>query len=122
MQDTIKITTPDGEAERLMSWGLLDELNGIIGDIDQLAELVGSREMRNEVLTAVYSERDAKGERVGEVSLFPLAPDEVTRVIDWVGEHVADFFLKNATNANQLGTKLAERVKALQPTTPGGEG
>lgn len=105
-----------------MTFGLLDELTRIIGDVDGLAEMPINADVRKEVLIAVLVERDEKGKRgKTEPDIYNLEADTVTEILEWVGEHVADFFLSAMERTKKLLEARTDRFKALQPSSTGGK-
>lgn len=118
MSDHFKV----GDREIKMSFGLLDELTRIIGDVDGLADLPVNPDVRSEVLYSVLIERDEKGQKSKEApDLYNLEPSMVAELIEWVGEHVADFFLNAMGRTTKLLTKREDQFKALTPSSDGGE-
>lgn len=106
-----------------MTYGLLNECVREVGDVDQLAEIHIDQELRNALLVIVLSERDDEGRIEKPVNLhkLELSVAEVQELLDWIGEHVADFFIGSLERTKKLLTDRGDRMMALMPSSSGGE-
>lgn len=114
----------DGESREIkMSYGLLDELARVIGDVDSIGGFSLVPEMREAVLNAVLAKRDHKGKIVSPVNFFEIDLDTETAnaILDWVAGHVLDFFLKRLTTAKTQVEARQKDISALMPTSAGGK-
>ena len=116
MNPTYTVTIGGTETELKMSYGLLNEVARVVGDIEAIPQIAYDIELRTALLTAVLSKRDKKGKITEEADLFNLDMDgeEVIDLLNWVGEHVLDFFIKSLTRAKKL---LGERKADLEGLT-----
>ena len=120
----ITVTINDEEKELKMTFGLLNELSRRMGDVDALPELAVNAELRESVILACVVERDKRGKfKDAEATLYDydLSMEDSLRLLDWVGEHVADFFLKSMSSTKALIEKRQDQFQSLMPTLPGGE-
>jgi hypothetical protein len=121
-----EVKTPDhftmrvGENTRdlKMTFGLLNELVQTVGDIEAVAEISFNSDLRNEILSQVFSERNKDGRIEEKVTLFNLDvdPDEVVGLLEWVGSHVTSFLLKQMMQTKSLMEKHRPTMMALTPT------
>lgn len=110
------ITLDNKELEIFMSFGLLDELCRIVGEIDSVPFIGVSHEMRRQVLAAVFAERTKSGKIIKSVDWedLELDPDTVIRLLAWVAEHVLNFFMLQLNTLKELTSKNEDQLKALQ--------
>lgn len=116
---TIKI---DGkERDIKMSFGLLNTICKLVGDLDGATQLMIDQTLQQAVLVELLSDRDAKGKITGEVSLdeIDVDPSDVLDLLAWAGNHTLDFFLKGLERAKGLQDQHMPRVKALMPSPSG---
>lgn len=97
--------TMDGETRVLfMSYGLLDQLVGIIPDLQRVQDILTDHDMRRRILTETLSTRSPLGDITTAYNPFvhevPLM--DIHLVLDWVTEHVSDFFLRRLVAAMAL--------------------
>lgn len=121
--DVIEVVIGDETKKIKMSFGLLNECAKVIGDIDNITEISLNPEIRDRLLIEVLSARDEMGVITDPISVFNLdmTPEAVITLLDWVGSHVADFFLNSMTRVKDLLTSREEKLKSLMPTSNGGE-
>jgi hypothetical protein len=89
--------------EVIMSFGLLNALARISGDINRIGIIDIVPDLADEVLFEVLSKRDAKGKKVDpEASPPDLPASEANKVFNWAKEHLMDFFLQRLVNTAEL--------------------
>ena len=119
MSDSLHKITIGGEQKEIkMSYGLLNELCQLAGDIDVALTFALNNDIRNEVLLAILSERDERGKVTSAPNLFYLDADhdEVNDLLDWAGAHVTDFFLRAAQRTKATALARKSQLEALQST------
>lgn len=106
-----------------MSFGLLNELCGMCGDVEDALLFGMNTELREEVLRLMLSSRDEQGRIKENINLNTLEvdPDAINELLDWAGGHVLDFFLKAAERAKTASLARKDRMEALQQSSSGGE-
>lgn len=122
--DAEKTVTVNGkEVTVKMTFGLLNEMCRVCGEIDGAALLLMDNDLRELALITLLSERDAKGKikKQIDVNEIDMDMDEAVDLLDWAGGHVADFFLKAAERTKGRFEPLQKRVQALMPTSSGSE-
>ncbi|RJF78079.1 hypothetical protein D3877_23400 [Azospirillum cavernae] len=104
-----------------MSFGLLNELASLLGDVDRLTELPINHELRTVILKAVLSERTKAGKIVTEADLseIDMDPQDVPKILAWVGEWVVDFFIQSGEAVKSVFVANMERVKSLTSSPNG---
>lgn len=123
MDDTYQVKVAGEDREVLMSFGLLDDLAREVGDVDSVALIGVDANLRTAVLRSLLSKRDTKGRIQEELSIFDIdmTPKQVNGLLDWAGAHLLDFFLTSMEQTKATVDRNQDRVKALMPTSPGGE-
>lgn len=114
--DYEKTLTIGGEEVTVkMTFGLLNEICKVCGDIDGAAMLVMDNDLRIASLNTLLAKRDSKGKITQELDINSLdvSPDDVVDLLDWAGGHVIDFFLKAATKTKARIDPIKKQVKAL---------
>jgi hypothetical protein len=110
-----------GGVEYLMSFGLLNTLLAVVGDMPRVSLIGVDTMLRGQVLSEVLSTRDEKGVIVEPFNPFTckLTGAEVQALIQWVSEHLLDFMLE-AVERNLETHKRHEAV--LMSLTASGTG
>ncbi len=108
--DKILTIIPTGAEPRdiVMSYGLLDTLVSMVGDIDQVSKFFIDQDTRNKVLTAVLSDRAPNGKVTNKITPDDLALEleTVDDILSWAAAHVTGFFIRSLTS-------LAKRVSEM---------
>lgn len=100
-EKTITFTPVGGEPrDVVMTYGLLNELVSKVADIDQVAKFFVDETTRNDVLTAVLSERSPSGKITTKITPENLAIEleTVDEILSWAAGHVTGFFIRSLTN------------------------
>jgi hypothetical protein len=124
------LTVKNGEKDQVlfMSFGLLNRLTRRMGDIDQLPRLAMDTELQEAIIIEVFTTRDEKGNPTYTPTLdeIQVGLDDIDLVLDFVGDHIANFFMGAAEKAQkrvlQIHEKMAKaqaKISALMPTKPG---
>lgn len=124
MSERITVEVNGEPKEVKMSFGLLNELSQKLGDIDAIPEMAVNPELREALVLACVVDRDPRGKfKDPEATLYQydMSMDDTLKLLDWVGEHVADFFLKSMGSAKKMIEERVDQFQSLMPTLPGGE-
>jgi hypothetical protein len=121
MQDNITVTLGDETKTVLMSYGLLNELTRLVGEIDNIPEISLDPVMSESVLISVLSTRDAKGKIEEPFNMFAsnISTETASELLNFVGAHLTDFFLTSLEKTKVILDGQAGRLKVLMPTSPG---
>lgn len=91
------------DREIVMTFGLLNVLARLVGDINRIGLIDLVSETADEVMFEVLSERDSKGRPVDRKAVVPDMPaEDANRVFDWVKESLMDFFIRRLLNTADL--------------------
>lgn len=104
-----------------MSFGLMNELASMFGDVDRLTELPVNRELRTAVLKSVLAERSKSGKILAEADLddIDLDPQDIPTILAWVGGWVVDFFIRSGEAVKSVFVSNTDRVKSLMSSESG---
>ena len=103
--------TTSSSQEIFMSYGLLNRIARIVGNVESVGLLLVDVNIQGVVLCIVLSTYDAKGKLVEEVDVesIMMPPDETVSLIVWVTEHLTSFFLKNL----RMGETMINQFQAM---------
>ncbi len=120
-EDYLSITYGDQERKLLMSFGLLNELMILVGDLPRVQVIGVDSELRPKILEAVFAVRGEKGEIKETISVaaLPVPTADIMRVLTWVAEHVLDFFLGAVESAVKVAEPHQTRLTGLTPSGNG---
>lgn len=120
LSPTLSIKLNDKDHEVFMSYGLLNRLTRHLGNIDHLPILAVDPALQETVLVEVFTTRDSKGNATSTPTLHELAIslDDIDKVLDFVGEHIADFFTRAAEKAQARMVRINGRVEAMSASMP----
>jgi len=123
MDNTIEVKIGGEPQEVKMTYGLLNELARVIGDIDVIPMIGIEADVRDSIIRAIFSKRDAQGKIKQEVDIFnfDIDVDDLQDLLEWVGGHVLDFFLTSLERGKINGEKQEKRLKALTSISSGGQ-
>lgn len=106
-----------------MSFGLLRELAGLVGDIEQLQRLFLDPEALAAIYSLVLTERGPAGRPLGDMydGEYPEFDDMVDseRLLEWTQEHLVAFFLKRVKGVENLFTRIYPEVERLNSAVSG---
>lgn len=128
LNHTLSVTKDGKPCSLFMSFGLLNQLTRLMGDIDQLPMLAVDPVLQEKVLVEIFTERDARGNPTNIPSLYEVnvSIEDIDLILNFVGDHIANFFMVAAERSQKrvlaLHEKLLEsqaKVSSLMPTSPG---
>lgn len=122
MEHTKTIRYEGEEREVKMSFGLVNLLAQLCGDIETASEISLNLDLQGDVLEALVVKRDKKGKPTEEFSLFAVESDadETGDLIAWAAEHVIDFFMSSMEKGAKTVEKAKPRLAALTSSPDGG--
>tara|TARA_X000001388_G_scaffold52616_5_gene38379 strand:+ start:14816 stop:15172 length:357 start_codon:yes stop_codon:yes gene_type:complete len=115
MSDALKTTfiikINDSEKEVFMSFALLNTITGYFENPEQLSEIFLNPQVRESILVELLSERNPTGRITKQLNTSSLLidPNDVLDLLEWVAEHVENFFTQAFKKANQ---RLKAKMKA----------
>ena len=109
----------DNKYEIFMSAGLIRNLVSKIQGPDDVGEIFMNAELQEDLFKEVLSDRDELG-KVKDMEesvrrLNKLDPKEATALLEWLGDHILDFFIsgvKSVTKALEMQEKATESLMA----------
>ena len=98
-----------------MSFGLMNAITRIIGDVDNVTSLVTDHDARDKILTELLADRSKTGKIIEkfEIDDLPLDYEEVIKLITWSQEHMVDFFMKSLTGVKKIVEDNKGRITDL---------
>lgn len=115
----IQITNPDNSTavrELFMTYGLLNSLTSLIGDPDKVVMLETDPELVRTLITAVFIPRTPSGRisvNIDDYDPPGMSLTEGNKVIDWVKEHVLDFFIQRMQKSMKLAKEREDQMKEI---------
>lgn len=122
---SVTVTTSDGkneDREALMSYAMLNSLVRVIGDPTRATTIDLDPDLAQMVLITVLIPRGPTGKPsvpFEEFDLPGLDVEEAYKVIDWVKEHVLDFFVRRLKGSLQSIKEREDDLKELGSTLSG---
>jgi hypothetical protein len=115
MSSEITVEVNGQSVEVKMTFGLLNEMCRLCGDLDGMAMLMLDNDLRVQALKTLLSKRDEKGKVVEEINIetLDISTDHVLFLLDWAAGHVSDFFIRAATTTRDRVEPLREKVRVL---------
>lgn len=104
----------DTQKKLFMSFGLLNQLSGLIGEIHHLHLVHADSGVRDALFAILLVERDSDGTVKKSFDPqdpnFELSIDQGESLIDWVVAHLRDFFLKRLERQLELQTEISQKI------------
>ncbi|GFD70942.1 hypothetical protein KUL118_01720 [Tenacibaculum sp. KUL118] len=93
----------DEDKEVFMSFALLNTITGYFRSAEELDQILLNPEIRNSIITELLSERNENGRitKNFDTTKMVVDHDEVLDLLEWVAEHVENFFMKALQRAKQ---------------------
>lgn len=119
--EILTVTEAGKPRELLMSFGLLHELLVAVGDIPTVSTLAIDPELRAGILNTVFALRNEVGVITSPITMFTLrvSSADVQRVMQWVADHVLDFFLTAIETNVKVHLDQADRLKNSMASSVG---
>lgn len=115
MDRTLTLEVNGKSRDLFMSFGLLNELIRLIGEVERVSLAPVDHDLRNSLLKAVFAERSKAGRVTQEVDLddLDIDPMDVPKVLAWVTHWVIDFFIQSGEAVKGVFVATQDRVKSL---------
>lgn len=101
-----------------MSYGLLTKLSSLVPNPDMISTIGLDRELRDQCLGEALAPRSDAGDKLKAPSLHDLSVDDANRLLEWMQEHLLDFFLKQVKTANRLSTEVETALTSSTDGSP----
>lgn len=116
--DRLTVVVGGNSKELFMSFGLLNELCRLYGDVHAATQVTLNPDLRDVTMISLFSERDENGliPEGKEVRLAKLeiSLDDAERVLNWAADHAIYFFLtalKRAVEAQKQNAALKDLLQ-----------
>jgi len=92
-----------------MTFGLLNRLARISGNVETLGLIMVDSDLQQALLSQVFSTYDEKGRQIeaADIDSIEAPMDEILHILAWVLENLTYFFLRNLQNS----AKIAQQYK-----------
>ena len=123
MDSSFKLQNGNEVVHITMTFGLLNTLCVLVGEIEPASLMVMDHNLRKEVLIEMLSERDEQGEIIQPYNYFALKAESehVADLISWAQDHVLDFFMRESQRAVNKLLKAKGAVDELKSSLAGSE-
>lgn len=124
MQDKFEFKTPSGTKNIHMTFGLLNLLCRVVGELDGTALMALDNDMRHKLLVELLSPRDSEGNITAQTNpdTIESSVETVSDLLFWAQEHLFDFFVKAATKSKAAAEKHRLQLDSLRVSSAGGVG
>lgn len=101
-----------------MSYGLLQKLASRFNDLGQVENLSLDSNLQNDLINEVLAERDDHGlpKDPGKDYSLELSISEGEKLMNWISEHIIDFFISRLQAQTEAAKQLQPLVEKLQET------
>lgn len=115
LSETFEIEVDGEQREVKMTYGLLDRLCRIVGDIDNAVQMTVLPGLREAALRAMLAKRDARGKVVEEVDPVEVEASrrDLLALAAWARGHVLDFFVEESKGVAGLLKEYAGDLEEL---------
>lgn len=115
MEDRIHISLDGEDRELFMSRGLLLRLAALVGETTDLMQIYMDPTLNEMILTEVLKRRRPTGEQAAEFSLddVEISNGDCDKIVEWVGDHVTDFFIGRVQMANRALPQYKKFAEAM---------
>ena len=119
IEDKLTITVNGAPKQVFLPFGLLNEITKLVGSVDNLGYIMIDPQLREAVISELLAPRDEDGVITKPVNLIvtTISSPDVNTLLEWVSEHVLDFFLTALESSTRVGEKMGERMKGLNLTS-----
>lgn len=117
----IKSIQGDEERDVFMSFALLNQLASLVGSVERVPEISFNGEIRSRAVDLVLAERDERG-RITPSDAWDLDLDSGCQLLDWIEEHLFDFFLRRLKDQLRRVEKRTPELQAVGSSLTGSAG
>lgn len=113
----------DGEVKEIkMSYGLFNEIMMVVPSPEEIGELLMTNQgLRDYIIRRMITgnKRVTKDEDLIDPFEMDLNLEDVSQMVQWVGDHVLYFFMTNAEKTKGLAEKYQETITQLAQSKSG---
>ena len=102
-----------------MNFNLLNRLTFIVGNVENIQEAMSAPAVRESLMCEALAVRDPDGKRKVPENLsdLDLSPEDAGRLLNFIGDHVLDFFLLTLEQTNQRMSASNNRMIQIRSTS-----
>ena len=102
-----------------MNFNLLNRLTFIVGNVENIQEAMSAPAVRESLMCEALAIREPDGKRKVPENLsdLDLSPEDAGRLLNFIGDHVMDFFLLTLEQANQRMADSNNRMVQIRSTS-----
>lgn len=121
VQPNLEVTLNGNKESIFMSYALLNRLSVIVNGADGVSLLATDPSLQEQVLFEVSTKREGKTVvfRPEDLDDVQISIEDMDKLIDWVGGHIIDFFLKSTEKMVKNAEKYKGRLESLQHIASG---
>jgi hypothetical protein len=120
-QDKLSIMVKGQETTFFMSFSTLNALTRIIGDFENVAAAhvdVATREELATTILKIKFKAELK-DRDFDIEEFAMTAEDGEKLINWIAEHILDFFIRGLEEVNRLAAHNKTALKGLLSSVTG---
>ncbi|WP_238277413.1 MULTISPECIES: hypothetical protein [Methylobacterium] len=110
----------DESRELFMSFGLLNEISALVGGVEGVPNLSFDPQTALTALEIVLAPRDERGAVLSAseagsdaISVHHIQPEVAEQILDWIGAHALDFFVRRFDKSATLLASNAAKLQAV---------
>lgn len=111
--DLTRITA--GDLTLMMSFGLLNRLSAMVGDLNNLTDIYLVPELQDAILYELLVPRTDQGKPTVPYQMYQfsegLSPEEGHRLLEWCEAHLTNFFMKRLQAAKALQSRMIKTME-----------
>ncbi len=113
--DTITVKVGGEDREVFASYGLMNALSRIVGDVERAPHILMNADLRDDVLVLVLAERTKSGKIIKKVELddLDLTTDEARTILEWAVDRYLNFTLPFANSAVQKMVEVKPQIESM---------
>jgi hypothetical protein len=122
MNDTLHIKVNGKDRELFMSYGLLTSITQIVGLQEELTAIFLDAALQKVVIEIALNPVGTSEEDKIDLNTTKISMAEIQKILDWVGEHILDFFIQGMKSVEKLNTNNLDRMQEIVNLTSSSTG
>lgn len=118
---TLVVTVDEKPFEVFMSFALLNQLAGMVGDPENITLIHVNSDLRVAVLNAMLAKRTEKGKllETADVEEMNISYEDINKLLTFAAEHVVNFTVAALTAAKMVQVKAQAKASPLMASILG---
>lgn len=119
LSNDLSIVVNEAPRSIRMTFNLLNRLTFIIGNVENIQEAMSAPSVRESLMCEALAVREEGGKRIVPANLddIDLSPEDAGRLLNFIGDHVMDFFLLTLEQTNQRMSSSKDRMVQIRSTS-----